>query len=71
MLAHMDKNNLLDPNLHGGLGDLSPATAHIQLQEYLLEAVANRRLTGILMIDQTAAYDLLDHNLIKEKNEGI
>ena len=67
MLQHMDRNNLLDPNLHGGLGDLSPATAHIQIQEHLLEAVANRMLSGILMIDQTAAYDLLDHQLIKDK----
>ena len=67
MLSHLNKNDLLHPNLHGGQGDLSPATAHIQLQEQLLEAVSNRKLAGVLMIDQTAAYDLLDHGLLLDK----
>ena len=67
MLDHLEGQELLHPNLHGGLGDLSPATAHVQLQEQLIEAVSNRELAAVLMIDKTAAYDLLDHGVILAK----
>ena len=67
MIGHMEEQGLLNPNLHGGLGGLSPLTAHIQLQEQLMEVVSNRELAAAIMIDQTAAYDLMDHDLITAK----
>ena len=67
MMDHMNSNDLLHPNLHAGLSGVSPATAHIQIQEQLMEAVANRDLAALIMIDQSAAYDLLDHDLILQK----
>ena len=70
MLDHLEENDLLHPNLHGGLSGVSPTTAHMQIQEQLMEAVANRDIAALIMIDQSAAYDLLDHELILRKMEA-
>ena len=73
MLEHLRSRGLIHPNLHGGLKDLSPATAHIQIQEILMEAAANRSLSAVLMVDQSSAYDLLDHRilLLKMREYGL
>ena len=61
------KNNLFHPNHHGGLPSHSIATALIQLVDMWIEAAEKKELSGVRIIDQSAAYDLLDHFLFPKK----
>ena len=60
-------NNLFHPNHHGSLANHSTATAIIQLFDMCLEAADSGELAAVCLLDQSAAYDLLCHQGIKEK----
>ena len=70
ILAHFLKNNLIHPNYNGSIPNHSTSTALIQLTDMWMQAAENRELSGVCMIDQSAAYDLLDHNLFLQKLEA-
>ena len=67
ILGHFITNNLFHPNHHGSLANHSTATALIQLTDMWLEAAEKKELSGVCMIDQSAAYDLLSHEIFAEK----
>ena len=56
-------------NYHGGLPHHSTDTALIQLHDMFLQAAKAKKLTAALLVDQSAAYDLLDHLILLEKLE--
>ena len=58
---------MLYPNHREGLVDRDPLTTIVQVQELALTNMANRNLTGVIMLDQTAVYDLLDRTLRRSK----
>ena len=64
IITHFIENNLFHPNHHGGLPNHSTATALIQMVDMWIEAAENSEISGVCMIDQSAAYDLLDHFLL-------
>ena len=63
ILKHFITNRLLHPNHHGSLANHSTATALIQLTDMWIEASEKKELSGVCMIDQSAAYDLLSHEI--------
>ena len=67
ILEHFTKNNLFFPNHHGSLANHSTATVPIQLTDIWLEAAERKELSGVCMIDQSAAYDLLSHEIFAVK----
>ena len=67
ILEHFITNRLLHPNHHGSLANHSTATALIQLTDMWIEASEKKELSGVCMIDQSAAYDLLSHEIFTEK----
>jgi hypothetical protein len=68
ILEHFITKNFLHPNHHGSLANQSTATALIQLTDIWMEASEKKELTGVCMIDQRAAYDLLIHEKLKLYN---
>ena len=64
IVDHFTSNNLFHINHHGGLKSHSTTTALIQLHEMFLEAAESKKLTAALLLDQSAAYDLLDHSIL-------
>ena len=66
-MEHFTTNGLFHSNHHGGLSNHSTATALIQLHNMFLEAAENKKLTAALLLDQSAAYDLLDHPILLKK----
>ena len=64
VLEHFLAHNLFHQNHHGGLPHHSTNTALIQLQDMFLEAANDKKFTAALLLDQSAAYDLLDHTLL-------
>ena len=67
VVDHFLANNLFHRNHHGGLPNHSTATALIQLYDLFLKAAENRKLSAVLLLDQSAAYDLLDHGILLKK----
>ena len=67
ILEHLITNKLLHPNHHGLLANHSRATSLIQLTDMWMEASEKKELTGVCMIDLSAAYDLLSHEIFEEK----
>ena len=67
ILNYMIDNHLLNEVQHGAMKDLSPVTATACIQDLLLQGAEEKFLTGILLIDLTAAYDTIDHEILDGK----
>ena len=64
---HFIQNDLFHPNHHGGLPNHSTVTALIQLYDLWLNAAENQDLLAALLLDLSAAFDLLDHGVYLKK----
>ena len=67
VVDHFTTYNLFHKNHHGGIANHSTATALIQLHNMFLEASENKTLSAVLLLDQSAAYNLLDHKILIDK----
>ena len=67
VVAHFMENELFHQNLHGSRKDHSTTTALIQVMDQLYKASEQEQLSAVLLLDQSAAYDLLDHGIFLEK----
>ena len=69
IVEHFTRHSLFHPNHHGSLADHSTATAIIQLYDLCLHAGEHQKLSAVCLLDQSAAYDLLCHQTLKDKLE--
>ena len=67
LIDYLESNNLIHPNLHGSRSGHSTSTALLQLYDKWLEDVEEGKLVGVLLCDQSAAFDLCDHRILLEK----
>ena len=67
LVKYLETNDLIHPNLHGSRAGHSTATALAQLYDTWLEEVDEGKMVGVLLCDQSAAFDLCDHFLLIEK----
>ena len=70
ILSYMVENELMNDEQHGAMKNHSPITAIACIQDLLLQGAEEKDLTGILLIDLTAAYDTLDHEILQKKLEA-
>ena len=68
--GHFEEQGLFHPNHHGFLGQHSTATALVQLYDLWLEASEKTELSAALLLDLTAAFDVVDHSILLEKLEA-
>ena len=68
-VEYLDLNSLLHPNHHGSRHGHSTATALIQMYDRWVEEVENGDMVGVMMIDLSAAFDMVDHGLLLQKLE--
>ena len=64
---HFASNVLFHKNHHGFLGNHSTATALLQLYDMWLSAAENRDLSAALLLDLSAAFDIVDHEIFIKK----
>ena len=64
---YLETNNLLHANHHGGRKWHNTTTALIQLSDEWLAASEEGMMTGVMMTDLSAAYDLWDHKIGLDK----
>ena len=69
VLEHFTSHSLFHENHHGSLAGHSTATALVQLVDMWLRASEDKKLSATLLLDQTAAYDLVDHKIFLDKLE--
>jgi hypothetical protein len=67
LVQYLETNKLLHANHHGGRKGHSTTTALIQMYNNWVERMEEGKIVGVLMIDQSAAFDLCDHVILIEK----
>ena len=67
LVLYLEENKLIHPNHHGGRKNHSTTTALVQMYNTWIEQMEEGKLVGIMMIDQSAAFDLCDHVLLVQK----
>ena len=66
-MKYLEDNNLIHPSLHGSRPGHNTATALMELCDRWVEEVEDGKMVGVLVCDQSAAFDLCDHALLLEK----
>ena len=64
---HFLQHDLFHPGHHGGLPKLDTSTALLQVQKYSLDAAESKKITGTVLLDQSSAFDLVDHHILIAK----
>ena len=67
LVKYLEDNQLIHPNLHGSRSGHNTSTALIQLYDEWVDQVEEGKMVGVLICDQSAAFDLCDHYLLVEK----
>ena len=67
LVAFMDNNHLLNPNHHAYRSFHSTTTAMLQMYTTWLEAIEQGDMAGVCMIDMSAAFDVVDTQILLEK----
>ena len=65
--THFNNNKLWHSNHHGFRPNHSTATALAQLQKIWIDGAENKTLTAALLLDLSAAFDVVDHRILIEK----
>ena len=65
--AHFSLNNLWHPNHHGFKAHHSTATAIAQIYDFWIRSAENKELTAALLLDLSAAFDVVDHQILLDK----
>ena len=63
----MCKNNLMHPNHHGFRANHSTATAMIHMYDSWVQAAERKEVSGVCMLDMSAAFDVVDHGILLGK----
>lgn len=67
IVEFFDANGLFHPNHHGFRKQHSTSTALLQMYDGWVEAADKGQITGVCMLDLSAAFDVVDHDLLLEK----
>ena len=67
LVEYLDQNNLLSPDHHGSRQGHNTATALTQMYDQWLDQVDDGMMVGVMMIDLSAAFDMVDHDILLEK----
>ena len=69
LVEYLDQNNLMHPNHHGGRRAHSTSTALLQMYDTWVQALEEDNMAGVMMIDLSAAFDMVDHDILVQKLE--
>ena len=61
---HFDSNGLLNPNQSAYCKHHSTETALLYIHDYLINAIGSQKLSCLCLLDLSAAFDTIDHNIL-------
>ena len=67
VVAYLDKHELIHPSHHGARAGHSTGTAVIEMYDDWLTGIDNGEMAAAMMIDLSAAFDLVNHELLLKK----
>ena len=67
LVQYLDSEGIIHPNHHGSRPGHSTATALIQMYDRWVEEVDDGNMVGVMMVDLSAAFDMVDHGILLEK----
>ena len=67
IMNHINSQGLINNRQHGGRKGLSTNTCVLEVLNEVNKAKENKMLVGILAIDMSAAYDLVNHQILLQK----
>ena len=67
MTEYLSSNRLIHPNHHAFRAGFNTTTAMIQMYDGWVQAVESEQIAGVVMLDMSAAFDLVDHELLLHK----
>ena len=67
LVRHMTETNFLAKSQHGFRSSHSTSTCLLTLQDDLHRNLENKRMTGIVCLDLTKAFDMMDHKILAVK----
>ena len=70
LVNYLEMNNLIHANLHGSKTGHDTSTALIQLYDKWVEEIESGIMVSVLSCDQSAAFDLCDHDILVEKSDS-
>ena len=65
--SYLETNDLLHPSHHGFRANHSTVTALIEMYDQWIEAFENDEVTAVVMLDLSAAFDVVDHEILIQK----
>ena len=66
---YLNENNILHPNHHAYRSNHNTTSALIQMYDTWVGAVEEGDLSGVCLLDMSAAFDIVDHSLLLRKLE--
>ena len=67
LVLYLEENNIVHPNLHGSRSGHDTSTALLQLYDKWVQEMEEDKIVGVLVCDQSAAFDLCDHSILLKK----
>ena len=67
MYSYFTANKILHPNLHGYRTNRSTQTALLQMYDHWVQAASNGQVSGAVLLDLSAAFDLVPPDTLVEK----
>ena len=69
IIQYLSSNSLLHPSHHAYRSHHNTTTALIQMYDGWVNAYDNGELTGVCLLDMSAAFDIVDHTILLRKLE--
>ena len=67
IIRYLSENQLLHPNHHSYRKNHNTTTALIQMYDSWVKAVDDGEISGVCLLDMSAAFDIVDHGLLLQK----
>ena len=64
---HFTSNSLFHPNHHGFVPNHNTTSALIHIHDLWLRAAEDKKITATLLLDLSAAFDVIDHDILLDK----
>ena len=66
-IEYLESNKILHPSHHGFRSAHSTCTALLQMYDTWVEAQSEGEISAVIMLDMSAAFDVVDHNILLAK----